>query len=102
VEDLKTGKESLFGPPKWRKVAQRDTCILQPRVPCPLKNLIFRPPKGRTEALWNLDNFRSMVSWHSSNRSFRTSKYYKGFHWKPCTLEHRVSQLDRTCLFRAS
>jgi hypothetical protein len=43
-----------------------------------------------------------MVSWHLSNHIFRSPKCYKGFHWKPCTLELRVSQLDSTSIYRVS
>jgi hypothetical protein len=97
VEDLTTRQESIF-----REVAQRESCILQTRASSPLKNLIFRQPKGRTDALWMLDTFLSMVSWHSSNRILKTSKFYNVFHWKPWTIELRVSQLDMTCIIRAS
>jgi hypothetical protein len=96
------GRNRFFRPEKCRKVAQRKQWILQPRVSCPLKNLIFRPPKSQTEALWMLDTLGWMVSWYLSNRIFRSPKYYKGFHGKSCTLELRVSQLDRTSVFRAS
>jgi hypothetical protein len=63
------GRNRFFRPPKCRNVVQRKPCILQQRVSCPLKNLIFRPPKGRTEALWILDTLGWMVSWYLSNRA---------------------------------
>jgi hypothetical protein len=82
VEYLTKRRNRFFRSPKWRKVAQREPCILEPRVSRPLKNLIVSTSKGRTEALWILDTFGSMVPWHLSNRIFRSPKCYKGFRWK--------------------
>jgi hypothetical protein len=57
MEDLTTLHESLFRPPKWRKVVRRNPCILQPRVSWTLKKIIVRPPNDRKVALWMLDTW---------------------------------------------
>jgi hypothetical protein len=77
VEDLTTRQESFFQAAKITKICS--TRFLQPKVSCPLKNLIPRPPKGRTEAEWMLDTFGSMVSLHFSNRIFRSQKLLQRF-----------------------
>jgi hypothetical protein len=43
------------------KLHIRKPCILQPKVSWPLKNLIVRPQKGRTESLWMLVSCGSRV-----------------------------------------
>jgi hypothetical protein len=82
VENLMKRRYHFFRSPKWRKVAQRKPCILQPRASRPLKNLIVRTSKGRTEALWMLDTFGSMGPLHLSNCILRSSKCYIVFIWK--------------------
>jgi hypothetical protein len=68
--DWTTRQESLVQAAKMTKVAHRKPCSLQPRVSWPLKNLIIRPSKGRTEALWMLDTCGSSVSQPLKNLTF--------------------------------
>jgi hypothetical protein len=64
----------LFQASKMIKVAHRKPFIFQQRDSWTSKNLIVRPPKGRTDALWILDTYLWRVTRPLKNLIIRPPK----------------------------